>query len=493
MSAEPQASTATTPTFLTRRKLLLAVIILIPVSVVGYRACELLSTPDVDEPFDVEAFTSYKVPDEHNAFLHFTRASKLLVRSGKILEGRSSVHPRVFAESESGAAEGWERAIPEVRTWVAVNRPALDELQRGADCPDCLQFPLSASSAGGSLSVDWSLLRECARLEALEGARLTADGRAAEAWTCYGNLLRMGRLLSMHTDLLGSLCAHAIGELGVSGGAFWSGQKRVGASELRRAIRDVVSIEEMRTPSSDTIKLEYVRLRELATHGVMFGTTLRPWVQYTGYPAQLGRTARLVVANLLTQADRPRYQRAPIHPGRLELFELDPAGPAQSILRPPEEIERSGHSSAAAVAKVLNSLAPEAAAELEANDPELQLHALHAALQAQDLFQTRRAGLLLALALQLHFRERGDYPKSLGELVENGYLKAIPIDPFGKGEPFRYRREAGPQGAAVMWSVWLDGIDQGGIDLHPGATDWGLRIVPPDADAPPVKKRTSGS
>jgi hypothetical protein len=164
---------------------------------------------------------------------------------------------------------------------------------------------------------------------------------------------------------------------------------------------------------------------------------------------------------------------------------LDPTSPANPSLRPPDEVERSAKTSAPAVAKAIKQVAPEAASDIEVNDPQMLMGSLYAAYQSEDLFQTRREGLILALALQLHYREHGSFPASLDELVKKGYLKSIPIDPFGKGEPFRYRLEPGPKGAAIVWSVWLDGIDRGGVDL---ADDWALRVVAPRANAPPAKK-----
>jgi hypothetical protein len=241
----------------------------------------------------------------------------------------------------------------------------------------------------------------------------------------------------------------------------------------------------MHAPPSDAIKLEYFALREFATKGVFLGFELPAWVRSTGYPAQVGSTARLVVANLLTQSDRPRYLRTPSHPGKLGLFELDPTAAANPKLRPPEQIERSAVTSALFVAKVLQRVAPGPASEIEVCDPLSMTECLHYAIQTNDTSQTRRAGLLLTLALQLHYREHGSLPTSLDELVKNGYLKSIPIDPFGKGEPFHYRLEQGPKGPAVVWSVWLDGIDQGGFDLP---DDLALRVVPPGANAPPAKK-----
>jgi hypothetical protein len=166
----------------------------------------------------------------------------------------------------------------------------------------------------------------------------------------------------------------------------------------------------------------------------------------------------------------------------LGLFELDPAAPPDPCLRPPEKIERSAVNSALTVAKTLRPVAPETASDIEICDPQSFTQNIHGAIQVNDIAQTRRSGLLLGLALQLHYREHGTFPASLEELVKKGDLKSIPIDPFGKGEPFRYRREPGPRGAAVVWSVWIDGVDQGGIDLNGG-----LRVLAPDTSAAPSK------
>jgi hypothetical protein len=219
-------------------------------------------------------------------------------------------------------------------------------------------------------------------------------------------------------------------------------------------------------------------LRAFANKGIISGATLPAWVRFTGYPAQVARTTRLVVANLLTQSDRPRYLRAPIHPGPLKLFELDPTSVSNPNVRPPEEIERSAISSARTVAKSLTWISPEVGSNIEIQDPKMLLENLNGACQAADTDQTRRDVLLLALALQLHYREHGKFPASLDELVKQGYLKSIPFDPFGKGEPFRYRREPDSKKGAVVWSVWVDGIDQGGFDVS-GSDDWGTRVAVP--------------
>ena len=66
--------------------------------------------------------------------------------------------------------------------------------------------------------------------------------------------------------------------------------------------------------------------------------------------------------------------------------------------------------------------------------------------------------LLLQLALRAHQLERGAPPPNLQALVP-AYLKAVPADPFGAGEPLRYRTDGA---SYTLWSIGSDGVDDGG-------------------------------
>ncbi len=104
--------------------------------------------------------------------------------------------------------------------------------------------------------------------------------------------------------------------------------------------------------------------------------------------------------------------------------------------------------------------------------------------------RVNRAAVSVGLALQLYFREHGRFPAALSELVQAGYLKSIPLDPFGKGEPIHYRLIGKSTDRAVVWSVGPDGVNQAG-ELPAGT---------PDPDSPPtvfeiraIRKLKSGS
>jgi hypothetical protein len=47
--------------------------------------------------------------------------------------------------------------------------------------------------------------------------------------------------------------------------------------------------------------------------------------------------------------------------------------------------------------------------------------------------KTHETATITLLAIQRYFREKGSYPDSLGQLVERGFLKQPPKDPFGQG------------------------------------------------------------
>jgi len=95
----------------------------------------------------------------------------------------------------------------------------------------------------------------------------------------------------------------------------------------------------------------------------------------------------------------------------------------------------------------------------------------------------RLAGL--ACALERFRLGTGAYPDTLRELVPK-FLAELPHEPTN-GEPFRYRREE--KEGYVLYSIGLDGIDDGGLEPGPnfGRGDWrwwAPRAVPKAARQP---------
>lgn len=464
----------------TRKKRVVRALILTgAVALIAYWAHLQFSPPDIGEPFDVAAFQAYTLSDEQNAFTFYRKAVALFVSEEMVFASNPTLKRQDYWDSWKATEQGWEHAIPAVRQWVRVNHGARSAFEQGAARAESLEVPLSEVSKSEDFSFEWGKLRLCARVEFFEGLRLSAEAHAVEAWKCFRDLLRASRHLAMHAGRVSTMFGCALGEEAVSGAVIWSAHKEVTPEQLRQAIRDVLAIEEMQAPASDSIKVEYLAIRDFADKGRVFGTNSSSWVRSTGYPAQIGRTARLVVANLLTQADRPSYLRTAVHPGSLKLFELDPAVAANPKLRPPQEIEASAVNSASTIAGLLHNVLPDAAQQFDICDPQLLLGTLREASLWHDVAQMHRSGVLLTLALQLHWREHGEFPAALEELVKNGYVKSIPPDPFGKGEAFHYRRGPLLSRGAVLWSVYTDGIDNDGAALRDGKGDWAIHVRVP--------------
>jgi hypothetical protein len=84
--------------------------------------------------------------------------------------------------------------------------------------------------------------------------------------------------------------------------------------------------------------------------------------------------------------------------------------------------------------------------------------------QGQGLFgraaesEARRSLIVTAVALERFRNRHGTYPKSLEALVGE-FLKSPPVD-FMDAQPLRYRLT--DDGHFVLYSVGLDGIDDGG-------------------------------
>ena len=199
----------------------------------------------------------------------------------------------------------------------------------------------------------------------------------------------------------------------------------------------------MTPPASDCLKAEYLSTsNSVGWAEAQIGPVV---VLFSGGRDRARRSLKLIFANWLSQADLPRFQRASISAAKTELFDVDPAKAAGGLSA--AEIERRCNLSGSRPgAALVNLMLPAGFAGIEAIDRE----------------QARCAGLILVLVLELYAREHGELPANLEALVKAGYLKSIPADPFGKGEPMHYRRAEKAADGGLVWSVWLDGIDQEG-------------------------------
>ena len=77
--------------------------------------------------------------------------------------------------------------------------------------------------------------------------------------------------------------------------------------------------------------------------------------------------------------------------------------------------------------------------------------------------EAKSALLLTAIALHAFKLEHGSYPQNLADVKPN-CLKTIPADPFGNGEPLRYKKQ---DLSYLLWSIGPDTKDDGGRLMAP--------------------------
>jgi len=81
------------------------------------------------------------------------------------------------------------------------------------------------------------------------------------------------------------------------------------------------------------------------------------------------------------------------------------------------------------------------------------------------------------VAIICYQQAKGQYPESLNELVDCGYLKQVPVDPWSN-KPLVYRRS---QDSFLLYSVGRNFTDDGGV---PGRDKNGrVRLLADDGDA----------
>ncbi|HET6328634.1 MAG TPA: hypothetical protein VFG04_28380, partial [Planctomycetaceae bacterium] len=359
------------------------------------------SVPDV-EPFDVDAFVGKPVPAEKNAATFYREAMPRFVdQKTLLLKGRPQ--EEAFEKSREQAVESdWKFANEDVRHWLEANRPAMETWKQGSKFDESREIPPNLLDINTDVSLTIAA-RTFDSLALLEAARLNAHGQVDEAWGWYRSALRSSRHIGMNASAIWRLVGCAM-LANVTGPAIaWSARPEVTAAQLRKALDDLRAIDAMTPPPSDCLKAEYLltknSLDEVEADLGRIATVLNA----LGAHEHSRRSLRWIFANWLSQADRPRFQRTPIHPGKPEVYELDsgalPGSPSAAEIQ-----NQFGGSSF----------------RVDLRLAELFLPAGFVVIDATDREQARRAALILALALQLYGREHGELPPDLSALVSAG-------------------------------------------------------------------------
>ncbi len=411
--------------FLSRHRLASAVVALVGM-VIGlwaWWATQLWGLPDIGDPFDVAAFENVHVPDDRNAFLWYRDAASLTTALSRKMQAEKRQAMRKF-EGE------WSKASPAWRDFLAQSGEALAIWRAGSEKPDARYDHPEGISIRTLLPVTMEL-RTLAKLGILEGARLEAEGDMAGAWGWYRGALRSSRHSGKHGFLIERLTGGAMHKDASDALTRWASDPKVDAPMLRQALDEVIAIDAMTVPRSETVKLEYLLLiHTLDDPNLIEDVLLRreagepaDWCQELPVsdtvkkPIQEARLiladdrertlrlSRLMTANWLAEVDKPPHRRARLARNDPPIYEADPAAPPSSRVLSPKELSEWLDSSLVA---------------------GLTFRLLSKFSFALDLERTRQAGLVVHLADQLHRREHGGTPPPSPEALVGPYLKALP-------------------------------------------------------------------
>ena len=411
-----------------RRVLTVAVVLLAMIAApVLWWATQLVGLPDVGDPFDVEAFRSFTIPDDRNAFVLYRQAAdrlKPLITSSKAQEQAINLHAP------------WSQADPAVHRWVEDNREPMALFRRGTERPDALDPDLSSGSESSKMA---QALRSFHELALLEASRLEERGDMEGAWGWYRTALRASYHFGLRaTGTHRSVSLNWRGEL-LTRLTDWSSDQRTTPAMVRRALDDVVACSALDPSDSYTLRVEYPDVMRTLDSSWNPGHASPPkrlldilgsseyrlsreqaqaivhaWRFLKREPERSRRVIRLAVANWLACYDLPPERRPkpdPNVPGLLRFYVLGPDAPANARALSPEALDRWLATTIDATPMLR-----------EWNPAGIRLREA----------RSHRA-LVVQLASELYRRDHGSIPL-WDEALVGPYLKELPPDGLDDGD-----------------------------------------------------------
>ncbi|HEY4262079.1 MAG TPA: hypothetical protein VGM98_18055 [Schlesneria sp.] len=420
------------------------------------RAFMLAGIPDMPEPFDEVAYSTWDVPAADDAFTYYREATAL---HQQIIVQFQSAGQKDVREPEDPLAllkQGWTNATEPTKQWLDVHQEAMTVWRRGTEKERGLNLLPSKLFYTTILNVIQDQ-RMFVRLAMLQESRSINDGELDEAhqWAraafrCGGHTTHRGCLIQ---GLVG-LAIHAISSQGL---AHWAKEPGVTSEQLRQALAEVQSDDKLYESLSNLLKTGYLtnrnslRSRDWANliapvnpgglNNIAGPRAMRLLYWVVGEPEVSIRVSRQILANQLPEIDKPiDLRRKMVGSGATMLFDPDP-----SISLPNGQLEP---------AKIDRAI----------KRPSLTRMLLPSLAQIDSAFLARRgrqATLEALLAAQAYRRDHGEFPESLAQLVPN-YLAAVPVDPCDPaGGPLHYTRDEPTK--AIIWSMGDDRADGGGV------------------------------
>jgi len=424
------------------------VVVLVIAAPFAYRGYRIAGLPDIGHPFDIEEFGTVEISDAENAFVEYRLAARAIIA----LPDADDDDLKKATKPETD----WADVKPNIRKWLEDNRATLKIWRQGTEKPKAVNHQPKDMNYDTLLPVIQEF-RNFARLSGLESKRLIAEGDVESAWNWYRAAFRASRHSGRHGCMIERLVGVSVHNMVTMDLVHWSSNEDVDAEILQKAIKDLNADYLLTTQNSDVYMTEFLAGRnELKSPDMILEFVDVPLGKFGVYlfnEMELNhRLNQQIFANLMSQVDKRRNDRAILYSGTPDLFEVGPEDTGFSGQLEPQElevfIERSFYGSylGTSYTQMDNAISRE---------------------------QTKQACLITLLASQWYQRDHGTFPEKLVDLVPK-YLPKLQQDPFGqKGDRIRYSID---EEKAVFWSVGNNETDDGGNIAEPDFLDYGLEI-----------------
>ncbi len=356
------------------------------------------------------------VPGDRNAFTLWKEASARAYR-------KPGIETRLLTAPYPWPAPTDAEALD----YLARNAEALELWRRGSERPEAMVVrpaDMRVETDFGPVIQDH---RNLARIALTTASGRIARGDMEGAWAWYRTALRASRLLAHNGPVILSLVGTAeYGMVAVRCHA-WAEDARVDAAMLRRALADVLALNDLTVRPSDVLKLEYLSVRDaLGDPSRLFREfvqerTSNPrdrgnWVNHLtplhhlawfagNEPRRTQRLQQLAYANWLEDCDDLPADRPGI---------LRSAADGIDFYDRPASRSAGGVSGAELVRRVADTRLA-----------SLYLSGVLGVQRGFDRDRGQRASLLISLATALYEREHERPPASLDALV-GPYLERLP-------------------------------------------------------------------
>ncbi|MEZ6045906.1 MAG: hypothetical protein R3C11_10090 [Planctomycetaceae bacterium] len=385
-----------------------------------WRDWRVASMPNSEGSLNVEEFLAEYEGGEPNAFDEYRKTLPVFIK----LHANAS-----YANVNYNMAyDDWENVDELTAAYVAEMMPQLQPFAAGSHLEKGFEIDPHRMNFETLLEVTQES-REYARIMLLETSRLRAEGNWDEVWSRYGELLRVSGHIR-NGCLISLLVGNAIYKVWYPQFALFLTDKTLTVEELKRFRGELILIHQQFPPPSVAMKFEYMGMR----NSLIPMVEQHPWLnKLTREDEVFDRILSLYYEHWLKYVDRPAWDIPPLVEHSCQ------SSTVANWINPQLSQCRWHHFDTGAESDAL----VKAFHKVSYTQKYLRafMPALQAVLESQKKDRLYQQMSLVQLGMHIYYREQGDFPKQLEDLVPE-YIPELPRTLDETGDVLLYERTA---------------------------------------------------